>query len=550
MYPRIKKSGKYEYLQICESRREGEKVRQRVIGTLGRLDRLRAKGEVENLVRSLAKYSDRAMLVLSGRSDPKANTYKIGPGLIFERLWSRTGIKQVIDDLLLNRNYSFRVERAIFLTVLHRLFISGSDRLAEKWCRDYRIDGVDKIKLHHIYRAMAWLGEELSESAKRDTTPFSPRCTKDLIEEGLFNSHRDLFSSFDLVFFDTTSIYFEGAGGATLGKRGNSKDRRPDLKQMVVGVILDDAGRPICCEMWPGNTADIKTLIPVTDRIRKRFSVQNFCVVADRGMISKDTISKLESPERRLSYIFGVRMRKVKKIRAAIGEHQDLTTYKEVYPESSAPKAPAPLRVKEVYVGSRRYILCYNSKQARKDALDREAIVEHLEERLKSNKKSLIGNKGYRKYVKMARDTVELDKEKVGAEAIFDGKWVLQTNLDWPAEQIALKYKELWQIEYAFRDIKSLLETRPVYHKLDETIRGHVFCTFLALILKKELENCLEKSGYNFEWTDIKQDLSSLQETIIKENGKTLAIRSECQGVCGSVFKAAKIALPPTIREV
>ena len=548
MFPRTKKSGKYEYLQICESRREGKKVRQRVIATLGRLDRLRAKGEVENLVRSLAKYSDRALLVLSGRSDPKANTYKIGPGLIFERLWRRTGIKQAIDELLIPRNYSFRVERAIFLTVLHRLFKSGSDRLAERWCRDYRIDGVDKIKLHHIYRAMEWLGEELSD--QRDATPFSPRCTKDLIEESLFCSHRDLFSSFDLVFFDTTSIYFEGAGGETLGKRGNSKDRRPDLKQMVVGVILDDAGRPICCEMWPGNTADIKTLIPVTDRIRKRFSVQNFCVVADRGMISKDTISKLESAERQLSYIFGVRMRKVKEVRAVIGEHQELITYKEVYPESSASKAPAPLKVKEVYVESRRYILCYNTKQARKDALDREAIVDTLEDRLKSNAKSLIGNKGYRKYVKMARDTVELDKEKIDAEAIFDGKWVLQTNLDLPAEQIALKYKELWQVEHAFRDIKSVLETRPVYHRLDETIRGHVFCSFLALILRKELENCLEKSGYNFEWADIKQDLSSLQETIIKDNDKTLAIRSECQGVCGSVFKATKIAIPATIREV
>jgi len=120
MYTRIKKSGRYEYLQICESKREGKKVRQRVISTIGRLDRLHAKGDVENLVRSLAKYSERALMILSGNSDPKAKTYKIGPTLIFERLWRRTWIKRAIDDLLFRRNYSFSVERAVFLTVLQR----------------------------------------------------------------------------------------------------------------------------------------------------------------------------------------------------------------------------------------------------------------------------------------------------------------------------------------------------------------------------------------------------------------------------------------------
>lgn len=548
MFTRIKKSGKYEYLQICESKREGKKVKQRVISTLGRLDKLHAKGEVENLVRSLAKYSERALMILSGKSDPKAISTKIGPVLIFERLWQRTGIKKVIEKYLLNRNYSFEVERAIFLTVLHRLLVSGSDRLAERWKRDYRLEGLDDIKLHHLYRSMAWLGEESTD--QKDATPFSPRCIKDNIEEDLFFDRRDLFSSLDLVFFDTTSIYFEGSGGESLGKRGNSKDHRPDLKQMVLGVVLDDSGKPICCEMWPGNTADVKTLIPVMDRIRKRFSVQNFCVVADRGMISKETISQLQNDDRKLPYILGARMRKVNEIKTAIAAHQDLSTYKEVYPEKADTKSPAPLKVKDVYVDSRRYILCYNSKQARKDAEDRKAIVESLTERLKSNPKSLVGNKGYRKYMKIAKDTVELNEDKINSEVVFDGKWVLQSNLDWPAEKIALKYKELLQIEQVFRDIKSILITRPVYHQRDDAIRGHIFCSFLALILRKELEQSLEKYGYNFEWAEIKQDLSSLQETIIKENNQTFAIRSMCQGVCGKVFKAVGVSLPPTIKEL
>ena len=548
MYTRIKKSGRYEYLQICESKREGKKVRQRVIATIGRLDQLKAKGEVEKLVRSLAKYSDQVLMVLSGRSDPKALTYKIGPSLIFERLWQKSGIKAVINRFLSNRKYSFSVERAIFLTVLHRLLISGSDRFCSRWRRDYRIEGIEGLELHHLYRAMAWLGKPIED--QKDSTPFAPRCMKDLIEEELFLRNRDLFSSLDLVFFDTTSIYFEGAGGTSIGKKGKSKDHRPDLNQMVVGVVLDDSGKPLCCEIWPGNTADVSTLIPIMDRIRQRFLVNNFCVVADRGMISKDTIDALQEERRKLPYILGARMRKVKEIREIIAAQQDIKNYKEVYPESPLSKAPAPLKVKEVWQEDRRYILCYNSKQARKDARDREAIIESLQEKLQSSAKSLIGNKGYRKYLKINRKTVEIDQEKIKSDAIYDGKWVLQSNLDWPAEQIALKYKELWQVESVFRDLKSLFDTRPIFHQRNETILGHVFCSFLALVLRKELERLLEKQGYNFEWAEIKQDLSALEETIIEEHGRRLAIRSECQGVCGKVFQAVGVAIPPTIREI
>ena len=137
---------------------------------------------------------------------------------------------------------------------------------------------------------MAWLGEELPQDQQKDKTPFAPRCTKDRIEEELFAHRRDLFTDLQLVFFDTTSIYFEGEGGQDIGQRGFSKDHRPDLYQMVVGAVLDGQGRPICCELWPGNTTDVTTLIPVVDRLRSRFGVRRVCIVADRGMISQETI--------------------------------------------------------------------------------------------------------------------------------------------------------------------------------------------------------------------------------------------------------------------
>src|SRR5262249_31685122 len=201
------------------------------------------------------------------------------------------------------------VERAGFLTVLHRLSHPGRDRAADKGKAGYPIAGAGALRLHHLYRAMAWLGEELPHDQQAGRTPFAPRCIKDRIEEELFSHRRDLFTDLQLVFFDTTSIYFEGEGGQDIGQHGYSKDHRPDLYQMIVGAVLDGQGRPICCELWPGNTTDVNTLIPVVDRLRSRFGVRRVCIVADRGMISQETIAALEQDERGWQYILGARMR-------------------------------------------------------------------------------------------------------------------------------------------------------------------------------------------------------------------------------------------------
>ena len=544
MFARIKKSGSHQYLQLVENRWVDGKVRQRVIATLGRRDQLADKGTIESLVRSLSRFSDKALLILSDQSQAKASAKKIGPALIFERLWKELGLGVIIASVTATRKFGFSVERALFLTVLHRLFVSGSDRNCERWHRDYRIAGADDLALHQLYRAMAVLGEELPD--QQDATPFAPRCTKDLIEERLFDRRRDLFTDLDLVFLDTTSLYFEGNGGETIGARGHSKDHRPDLNQMVVGALLDQRGRPLACEMWPGNTADVTSVVPVVTRLRKRFGAGKFCLVADRGMISNATIKTLEQEQ--LSYILGVRMRLVKEVRNDV--LLDTGAYHEVYPEGVAKKAPSPLKVKEVMLGETRYIVCKNERQARKDSADREAILAALREKLKTAPGSLIGNKGFRSFLKVEKESVTIDEDKVAADARFDGIWVLTTNTNLAAAAVALKYKELWMVEHTFRDMKSALDTRPIYHKRDETIRGHVFCSFLALALKKELDDRLVSQGLQYEWADIKQDLKALQEVTLEENGIIMAIRTESQGVCSHMFKAVGVALPPTIRMV
>ena len=540
MFARTKKSGKYEYLQIVENRREEGKTVQRVIATVGRMDQLAQKGDVESLIRSLSRFSHKALIVLSEKSNVVASAKKVGPAIIFERLWKEVGLDSILKNLLIERKFGFSGERAVFLTVLHRLFASGSDRSCDRWHRDYAIDDVDNLSLHQLYRTMAYLGEEIE-----DQNGFSPRCMKDIIEEDLFCLRRDLFSSLDVVFFDTTSLYFEGEGGETIGQRGNSKDHRPDLPQMIAGVVLDSKGNPICCEMWPGNTADVKSLIPVVERMKMRFAIGRFCIVSDRGMISQETMAYLEKEH--IPYILGARMRQIKEVKEGVLSRAG--RYQEVYPEGVSSKDPSPLKVKEVIVDGRRYIVCLNERQARRDAADRKAIIDSLREKLKNTPKSLVGNKGYRKYLAMDKDCVAINEKKIAEEARFDGKWVLRTNTELTAEQVALKYKELWQVEQVFRDMKSILDTRPIFHQKDATIRGHVFCSFLALVLIKELYRRLEKAGYDFEWADIKQDLTALQEITIEENGRKFIVRSECKGICGKVFHAVGVALPPTIRE-
>jgi transposase len=547
MFVRTQKSGQRTYLLVVENEWVDGKVKQKVLHRLGRLDVLQQSGQLDGLMQSMQRFSEK-LAVLGAYENGQVETTatrKIGPALIFERLWRNVGIGKVLSHLLAERRFEFSVERAVFLTVLHRLFCPGSDRAAEKWKRDYQIKGVGKIELHQIYRAMGWLGQPLGAKEQAGATPFSPRCTKDLIEEALFASRRDMFTSLDLVFFDTTSIYFEGAGGETIGQQGHSKDHRPDLKQMIVGVVLDDQGNPLCSEMWPGNVTDVKTLVPVVNRLKSRFPVGNVCIVADRGMISEQTQQEIQ--KRQWKYILGVRMRRCKEVKEIVLSRSG--RYQEVFAKSDKSKAPAPLKVKEVSVAGRRYIVCLNEDQAVKDRCDREAIVASLRDALGQGDKSLIGNKGYRRFVRTRGERFIIDEQKIKDEARYDGKWVLTTNTELSAQELAVKYKQLWMVEAIFRSMKSLLKTRPIFHKHDATIRGHVFCSFLALLLCKELQDRLANKGMALEWADVIRELDSLVEMDLSVSGKPFTLRGQATTTVAQVFSACGVALPPTIRQ-
>jgi hypothetical protein len=547
MFFRTKPSGSRRYLQIVENHWRDGRSCQRVVATLGRLDRLQADGRLEALLASGARFAEQALVInaLHQGEAPVVSTQRIGSVLIFERLWQESGCAEILRRLLADRRFEFAVERAVFLTVLHRLLESGSDRAADKWKSNYALEGGEEVHLHHLYRAMAWLGEELPADEQRGASRFVPLYTKDRIEEGLYQRHRDLYSKAEIVFFDTTSIYFEGEGGETLGQYGHSKDHRSDLHQMVVGAVLDGDGRPLCCELWPGNTADVTTLIPIVDGLYRRFGLTKVCVVADRGMISQQTIDDLQ--QQGWPYILGARMRRCNEVRQQV--LADRGRFRVVHRKSPNPKDPSPLKVKEVRIEDRRYVVCVNEDEAKKDRLDRAAIVTALREQLRCGDKSLVGNKGYRRFLKVEGEGhFAVDEAKLAEEARYDGVWVLRTNTDLPASEVALQFKKLWMVEQWFRSCKSLLETRPIYHQRDETIRGHVFCSFLALLLRHELQSRLEAAGHDFEWADVLNDLERLQYVDVEHADKRFRLRTELSGTTGPVFRAVGVAVPPTVR--
>ena len=523
MFVRIKRSGPRQYLQVVESRWENGASRQRVIATLGRLDKLQARGEVDGLMRGLSRFADKVQLVedLSAGRLEALSVRRIGPAGVFERLWKETGIADALRGLLQTRRFEFPVERVIFLSVLNRLFAPGSDRQAKRWRSDYRIEGAEAVELHHLYRGMGWLGEERLK-----------------IESSLFQRRRSLFTRADLVFFDTTSIYFEGMGGATLGRYGNSKDHRPDRRQMIVGAVMDSEGMPICAPMWPGNRTDVTTLLPVVNDLRSRFGIRRMSVVADRGMISAETIRALEGATPPIGYILGARMRRVKEVRAEVLARAG--RYRDVRPN---------LQVKEACVDGRRYVICRNPEEAERDAAVRQAILESLEAKLRQGASSLVGNRGYRRFLKARGGGFEIDRDKATADARYDGKFVLRTNLDLPAEEVALRYKELWRVERLFRDVKSLLATRPIFHHYDETICGHVFVSFLALVLLHELDRRMEQRGLTAEWADIRRDLDAFEEIEVSQAGKSYWLRTPIREAATAAFRAAGVAIPPSVRE-
>jgi hypothetical protein len=428
----------------------------------------------------------------------------------------------VLQELTQGRKFEFDLERAAFALALQRLCAPGSDLQGSGWVQTVEAPGLEGLALQHFYRTTAWLGQ-----VRQD------------LEGALFRRDRNLFNpTLDLMFIDTTSLYSYRDTETELRRRGYSRDRRPELPQLVLCVAVDGQGWPMAWEVFPGNTADAAALRQVVALWRERFKIGRAVVVADRGMISQETVKLLTGHETApFDYVLGCKLRRRKEVReeglSRGGRYQ---------------KVADNLEVKEVRVQDRRYVVCRNLKEAEKDAAARQALVEKLQSTLaREGEKGLMANRGFARFLKTVKGGVSLDEAALAADARLDGKFVLTTNTEMPADQVALTYKSLWRVERTFREQKSTLEVRPLYHQRDDTCRGHIVASFLALRLEVDLQRRLEERGAEVSWPDLMRHLQQVQSVIVEMDGQRYQLRTDLVGAAHQAFAAAGVRPPSTV---
>ena len=357
------------------------------------------------------------------------------------------------------------------------------------------------------------------------------------MEQQLFDRDRDLFTqALDVVFIDTTSTYIYRDAETPWRTWGYSRDRRGDLPQLVLCVVVDAAGWPVAWEVFPGNTADQPAFRRTIDILRERLGIRRAVVVADRGMISKDTLELLTAhKEAPFEYVLGCRMRRQKEITEhVLARHGPLEFVAE------------NLHVKEVVVEGRRYVVCRNEVEAVKDAAVRAAVLAKLKETLsKSGPKSIVANKGFARFLRVEKGAVSINEDAVRSGARFDGTFVLTTNTKLSAAEVATTCKSLWRVERAFRTEKSVLDVRPIHHHTDRNSIGHIVACFLALRLEVDLQRRLDEKGIGVSWPDLMRDLAQVHAVQVDAAGQRYRLRTDLPGAAPAAFAAAGVCPPP-----
>jgi hypothetical protein len=528
----------YQYVHIVENRWDAGKVRQRIVGSLGRLDEILASGALKQVIEGLVQHCPQVKLAQAQReSTLQTDGDKVwGPVLVFERLWRELGLHELFGDLARRRRFAFDVERCAFAIVLQRILAPGSDLSGSRWVRTVEADGFGSLGLADFYKTVGAMWT-----------------WKDDIERHLFQRGRDLFSEgLDLVFIDTTSTYFEGTVWEGWAKMGKSRDGRPNHLQLILAIAMRRDGVPITVEIWPGNTADIRIVKPMIDSLHDRFRIRRVVFVGDRGMVSGETLKALDDAG--YGYIVGMKMRRSLEVREDVLRRAG--RYRVVEKN---------LQVKEVWADDRRYVVCVNPERAEKDRHDREAIVARLREKLaKGGVKSLVPHRGFRRFLKVAGQSASIDEKRIEEDALFDGKYVLRTTTDLPAEEVAEAYKQLTWIERLWRELKDVMEVRPIYHhKKKNNVRGHIFASFLALYLSSMLRRRLddqwrkenpekaeppprpEPARLPVPWDKLLLDLSQVRAIRVKLGDERFRMRTAFKGDVDLAFRAVGVRPPP-----
>jgi hypothetical protein len=476
-----------------------------------------------------------------------------GPHVVGE-LWAQLGIGRALARVAGSGRGRSGVERAVFAMVCQRCLEPASKLEATRWVgRDVVIDGVDGISDDQLYRAMDFL----LECAER-------------VQESVFFAVASLLNlEVDVVFFDTTSTYFEidvddaldndaddaqeGDDAAGLRRLGYSKDHRPDLPQVVIGLAVTREGIPVRCWVWPGNTND-QTVVAEVKADLTGWRLGRAIYVVDSGFSGQDNLRHLRGAGGH--YIAGVKLRSgMPETEAALSRPG---RYREVRDN---------LRVKEVHVGdgdgdaARRFIVCHNPAEAERDHARREQRIARIEAelaRLKIQRDraktkadrdphqrgecALRDHKTLSRYLRQTTTgRLVLDRERIAAEERLDGKYLLTTSdPSLSAEDVALGYKQLLEAERSFRDLKGTLALRPVFHRKDQRIRAHVLICFLALVIIRVAETRTDDT-----WRTIRAELGPIRQGLFRSQDGEFTQTSELTATQRDLHRALEIPEPP-----
>jgi len=530
------------YVQLAHNVRDAKTGQPKadVLYTFGRADSLDVDA-IRRLTKSLSRFlTPEEALRIQGTVEGDAplrflKSVPMGGAYLLRALWKQLGIPHALSQCMKDRSFTSPVEWASFAMVANRALAPDSKRGVEEWVKeDVALGNPDPIELQHLYRAMDVLLEY-----------------RETIHKEVYFAEADLLNlEVDLIFFDTTSTYFEMDEEDKEGLRryGHSKDHRPDLPQVVIGLAVTKEGIPVKCWTMPGNTSDMKTVEKVKSDLLG-WKLGRCVWVMDRGMSSEE--NRLILQKAGGHYIIGEKLRDNQEIhREVLAKRGRFTSVRE------------NLEIKEVTIGDgekrRRFILVHNPEEAKKDQATREKTLKKIEEALKSikdqagpgHKKSvcaLLSHRTMGRYLRQLKTgRIKIDKGKIKEEAHLDGKYIISTSDDTLSpEDVALGYKQLMEVERAFRTLKTTLDLRPVYHRKDERIEAHVFLCFLALLLVRVSER-----KTNMSWDQIKAQMERLHlgEFFSKEGQVLQTTEPTPEQI--NILKQLKISLPQRIRRI
>lgn len=484
MYIRMTKSKKSKHptIQIVEGVREGKKVKQKIIASLGIIKGPRDLEKLGKLAEHLIQRLEKEGLPPNGKVDVKSlvhhkTTYD-GFGLVVDKLMQLSGFSEVIKRA--QGKNKFDVEAIVKLILVQRFDTPGSKLRTYERQADH---GFNDIDLQHIYRTMDAI-EHLGSDIQ--TTAFNTVCT---LSGGMV----------DCFFFDVTTLYFESVSQDDVRDFGFSKDQKHHSVQIVLALIVDSRGIPIAYEVFKGNIAETRTLIPVLEALRKRFSINNVTVVCNRALASKSNIQALQDAQ--FNFVIATKLKSISK-KFKINE---LTEYQPLPGQELLQKDEQVLvrTMNHPQYPNTLLIATYSPNRAKKDREDRERMIEKLRKRLSGSSdeaaiKKLICNGGYRKFTKVKEGSLLTINQEAIEE---DGKWdgfhgiAVSNSSGLTVEQALSRYRDLWHVEEAFRVAKSTLKTRPIFHWVAHRIRTHVLLCFMNLFLERFLELLLQNAG-------------------------------------------------------